>query len=61
LDLLAEDAFDPRLKSHKLSGKLDGCWACTVTYDLRLVFELVVQEGQDAVVLLSVGARDEVY
>jgi addiction module RelE/StbE family toxin len=61
LALLAEDAFDPRLKTHKLAGELEGCWACTVTYDLRLVFEIGKFDGQDAVILQSVGTHDEVY
>ena len=28
LMLLSEDAFEPRLKTHKLKGDLDGIWAC---------------------------------
>jgi len=28
LQMLAEDAFHPRLKTHKLKGDLDGVWAC---------------------------------
>jgi addiction module RelE/StbE family toxin len=61
LALLAEDAFDPRLKTHKLCGELEGFWACTVTYDLRLVFEIAELDGEDAVVLQSVGSHDDVY
>lgn len=29
LVLLAEDAFHPQLKTHKLKGKLIGSWACS--------------------------------
>ena len=29
LELLAEDAFDPKLKTHKLKGHLAGSWACS--------------------------------
>jgi mRNA-degrading endonuclease YafQ of YafQ-DinJ toxin-antitoxin module len=28
LDRLAEDPFHPALKTHKLSGQLQGLWAC---------------------------------
>ena len=35
LELLSEDAFHPRLKTHKLKGNLEGSWACSVSYDLR--------------------------
>ena len=34
--------LDPRhaLDAHKLKGKLDGKWACSLGYDLRLVYEI---------------------
>jgi addiction module RelE/StbE family toxin len=58
---LEEDAFHPALRTHKLSGELDGAWACSVAYDLRIVFE-VVQEGEvETILLLSIGTHDEVY
>lgn len=59
--LLAEDAFDSRLKTHKLSGVLDGLWACSVSHDLRMVFRFVDHGGQAAILLQSVGSHDEVY
>jgi len=61
LELLAEDPFHPRLRSHKLKGKLEGSWACSVAYDLRIVFDFVEHDGEDAVLLVSVGTHDEVY
>ncbi len=61
LRLLAEDAFDPRLRTHKLKGNLAGCWASSAGYDLRIVFEFVSQGGNEAILLLSVGTHDEVY
>jgi len=38
LELLANDHFTPSLKSHKLSGQLEGLWSCSVTYDCRIIF-----------------------
>lgn len=61
LDLLAADCFHPRLKTHKLKGELEGCWACSAGYDLRLVFKFVEWEGAEAILLLSIGTHDEVY
>ncbi len=61
LELLSEDAFHPRLKTHKLKGNLEGSWACSVGYDLRIVFEFVKHEGTEAVLLETVGTHDEVY
>jgi len=61
LALLAEDAFHPQLKTHKLKGKLIGSWACSAGYDLRVVFQFVKHKKQEAVLLESVGTHDEVY
>jgi mRNA interferase YafQ len=61
LELLSEDAFDPRLKTHKLKGKLANSWACSAGYDLRVVFQFVKHKGQDALLLEGVGTHDEVY
>jgi mRNA-degrading endonuclease YafQ of YafQ-DinJ toxin-antitoxin module len=61
LELMAEDAFHPQLKTHKLKGKLAGSWACSAGYDLRIVFQFVKHKGQDAILLEGVGTHDEVY
>jgi len=61
LGLLAEDAFHPQLKTHKLKGKLIGSWACSAGYDLRLVFHFVQHKEQEAILLEAVGTHDEVY
>jgi addiction module RelE/StbE family toxin len=61
LELLAEDAFHPSLKTHKLKGNLEGSWACSVAYDLRIVFSFVEDSGREAVLLEAVGTHDEVY
>jgi addiction module RelE/StbE family toxin len=61
LELLSEDAFHPRLKTHKLKGNLEGSWACSVSYDLRIVFEFVQHEESEAILLETIGTHDEVY
>ncbi|MDB6148529.1 MAG: plasmid stabilization system protein [Spartobacteria bacterium] len=61
LECLANDAFDPALRTHKLKGKLAGSWACSAGYDLRIVFQFVKYKNSDAVLLASVGSHDEVY
>ena len=61
LDLLATDAFHPQLKTHKLKGKLAGSWACSAGYDLRIVFQFVKHDGQEAILLEGLGTHDEVY
>ena len=61
LALLAEDAFHPQLKTHKLKGKLAASWACSAGYDLRVIFQFVKHKGADAILLEGVGSHDEVY
>jgi len=61
LKLLEEDAFHPQLRTHKLKGRLEGSWACSAGYDLRIVFHFVQNEGREAIVLEAVGSHQEVY
>lgn len=61
LELLSEDAFHPRLRTHKLKGPLADSWACSAGYDLRLVFTFVESEGNEAILLQTVGTHEEVY
>jgi addiction module RelE/StbE family toxin len=63
LKLLAQDTFAPSLETHKLKGKLAGYWACSVGYDLRIVFDFVQIEGEQeaGIKLLEIGTHDEVY
>jgi len=61
LELLSEDAFHPVLKTHKLKGNLEGSWACSVAYDLRIIFEFVQHDDSEAILLEAIGSHDEVY
>ena len=61
LVMLQDDAFDPRLGTHKLKGDLAGLWACSAGYDLRIVFEIAKRDDAEVILLVSVGTHDEVY
>lgn len=63
LRLLSEDPFTARLGTHKLKGKLSGSWACSVGYDLRIIFDFVKTTGRedDDILLIEIGTHDEVY
>jgi mRNA interferase YafQ len=61
LEFLAKDAFHPHLKTHKLKGDLRDSWACSVSYDLRIVFKFVQYEEKEAILLESIGSHEEVY
>lgn len=56
--LFRTDVFDPRLRTHKLRGKLEGRWAFSVTADVRIVFRFL--DG-DEVLFLAVGPHEAVY
>ena len=61
LSLLEADAFHPQLRTHKLKGKHSGHWACSAGYDVRIVFQFVSHEGEEAILLEALGSHDEVY
>lgn len=63
LRLLAEDPFSEPLATHKLRGKLAGSWACSVSYDFRIVFDFIsTSKGYaDDILLIEIGTHDEVY
>jgi len=63
LRLLVKDPFAPQLETHKLKGKLSGSWACSVDYDLRIIFDFVKSEKQKEydIFLIEIGTHEEVY
>ena len=63
LQALADDAFAISLGTHKLSGQLKGLWACSCGYDCRIVFALEYDSNTETevILLLDIGAHDEVY
>jgi len=63
LIILSADPFTPSLKSHKLSGNLDGFWSCSVAYDCRIVFNFSEDEQllEMVIILIDIGSHDEVY
>lgn len=59
LELLEEDPFHPQLHTHELHGKLRGLHAASVTYQVRLVFQLKHEDR--TVMLIDVGDHDSAY
>lgn len=59
LDDLQHDPFQTHLKLHVLSGKLEGCYAVSLTYSYRITLTLMVTEQE--IILLDIGSHDEVY
>jgi addiction module RelE/StbE family toxin len=58
LETFAANPLHPSLRTHKLSGKLQGLWAFVVAYDCRVVFQFLDEEN---VLLIDIGKHDEVY
>ena len=58
---LSRDPFDSKLKTHKLKGKHKDCWSCSAGYDLRIIFEFIVSDGEQCILLHTVGTHDDVY
>jgi addiction module RelE/StbE family toxin len=58
ITLFVEEPFHPSLRTHRLSGNLDGCWSLSITHEYRLVFKFVLD---DKVLLIDIGSHDEVY
>ena len=61
LHQLADDAFHPRLQTHKLKGELAGLWSCSAGYDLRVIFRFADRDGKEVILLQTVGTHDEAY
>ena len=61
LEQLEEDAFHPSLKTHRLKGKLDGLWSSSAGYDQRVVFRIAERDGEEVILLQTLGSHDEVY
>lgn len=60
LEIFIAQPFEPKLKTHKLSGKLKGLWSFSIEYDMRVVFYFTKDKPQKAV-FIDIGNHNEVY
>ncbi len=58
VEMFAKDPFHRRLRTHKLTGRLEGLWAFSVSFDCRVIFKFL---GKTEVLLIDIGGHDEVY
>ncbi len=58
VELFSKEPFNSRLRTHKLTGKLEGLWAFSITYDCRVIFKFL---SKNEVLLIDIGGHDEVY
>ncbi|MEI6708555.1 MAG: type II toxin-antitoxin system mRNA interferase toxin, RelE/StbE family [Methylococcales bacterium] len=59
LNKLKNNPFEPSLKTHKLTGKLNEFYACSLTFEYRIVCSFIIQN--DVIVLVDIGTHDDVY
>ena len=57
IELLKERSNHKQLRVHKLEGKLVGCYAFSVNYKTRIVFEYLNNRKQE-IRCLDVGSHD---
>jgi toxin HigB-1 len=58
MKLFSGNPFHQKLRTHKLSGKLGGLWAFSVSYDCRVIFKFL---NGDEILLVDIGGHEEVY
>ncbi len=55
-NVFRKNPFDPRLKTHKLTGRLNGFWAFSLGYHYRIIFEF--DKDKNIVYFHSAGDHD---
>ena len=58
VEIFRENPHDPRLRTHKLSGKLHELWSFTIEYDVRVIFYFL---PDNRAMFESIGTHDEIY
>ena len=58
VEIFTADPFDPRLRTHKLSGKLSELWSFSLADDLRVIFYFL---PQNRAMFENIGTHEEVY
>lgn len=58
VEILEKDPFDKKLKTHKLSGELEGVYSTRVNFKDRLLFIIVIK---NQIVVTDIGNHDDAY
>ena len=58
IKIFVQNPYDARLKTHKLTGKLSGLSAFSVSYDCRVTFKFI---DDKSILLIDIGTHEEVY
>ena len=60
VETFANDPFNSKLKTHKLSGKLKDLWSFSVEKNVRVVFYFT-KDNPPKAVFVDIGTHDQVY
>jgi len=58
LEKFKRNPFNPILRTHKLSGELEGLWSFSVEYNCRVIFKFI---NSSKALLIDIGTHEEVY
>jgi addiction module RelE/StbE family toxin len=58
MEVFSNNPYEPSLRTHKLSGDLEGLWSFSITYDIRVIFTFL---DKNRVLLIDIGSHEEVY
>jgi mRNA-degrading endonuclease YafQ of YafQ-DinJ toxin-antitoxin module len=58
IEIFCDNPYDLSLKTHKLSGDLEGLWSLSINYEIRVIFKFV---NKNKVLLIDIGTHEEVY
>ena len=50
-----KNAFDARLRAHKLKGELEGYWSYSINYQYRILFRFI---NENEVIYYDIGTHD---
>ncbi|MGH9873179.1 MAG: type II toxin-antitoxin system RelE/ParE family toxin [Pyrinomonadaceae bacterium] len=56
--IFKHNPYDPRLKTHKLSGEMQDWWSFSIEYDVRVLFAFV---EPTLALFVDIGTHEEVY
>jgi len=58
LAIFQNNPFNPRLRTHRLSGQLQDFWSFSVDYDVRVIFSFI---EPNRALFVDIGTHEEVY
>ena len=59
IEKLTNDPFENSLKTHKLKGNLSDFYACSLTYQYRIILTIEIRDEE--IFLVNIGTHDGVY